>query len=321
MKILLADNDAASRLLLTRFLGGCGHQVVIADDGIQALHVLLREDPPGIAILDSAMPGMNGFDLCRKMRQVSPAEPPYIMLMSPARDAFEPGEAFEAGADDYLVKPVDASSLRARLRVAARIMELQERCARANHPGAERDVLTGAWSRMAILEFLRAQFARSTRDGVSVALILGDMDQFQAANAKFGQAACDAVLRETVKRISGSIRLYDSLGRYGGEEFLLVAPDCTMSNAHALAERLRVKIEEPFIFESKQVHVTISFGVATTADTGALDEDGLLRSADSALLLAKEHGRNRVEMARRIARHRSPQPRLQPSAKGRELVQ
>jgi diguanylate cyclase (GGDEF)-like protein len=322
MKILLADNDAVSRLLLTRFLGACGHQVVLADDGIQAMEVLQRDDPPSVAILDSSMPGMSGYDICRHLRETVQAEPPYLMLLSPAKAAGDLGEAFEGDADDYLVKPVDVASVKARLRVAARIIELQERCARALNPETERDSLTGAWSRSAILDFLRAQFARSSRDGISMAIILGDMDQFYTANTRFGQAACDAVLRETVKRISGAIRLYDSLGRYGGDEFLVVAPDCTMSNAHALAERLRAKIaDETFVADNKQIQATISFGVATTAETGALDEQGLLRSADSALFAAKERGRNCVEIAKRIARHRSPQPRFLPPAKGKELVQ
>jgi two-component system, cell cycle response regulator len=323
MKILLADHDVVSRLLLTRFLGACGHQVVLADDGIQAMAVLQREDTPDIAILDATMSGMNGFDICRELRHVSRMESPYLMLLSPPKVTGEEAvEVFEADADDYLFRPVDVATVKARLTLAARVMELQQRCARALNPETERDLLTGAWSRLAILDFLRAQFARSARDGVSMAVILGDMDQFYAANSKFGQAACDAVLRETVKRITGAVRLYDSVGRYGGEEFLIIAPDCTMTNGYALAERLRAKIaDEPFQVENKNVHMTISFGVATTAETGALDEEGLVRSADSALFTAKEHGRNRVETAKRIARHRSSQPRFLPPAKSKELVQ
>lgn len=320
MKILVADNDAASRLLLTRCLGACGHQVVLADDGFQAMDVLQRDDPPTLAILDSTMPGMSGYDICREIRHSVRAELPYLMLLSPAKGAGE--ETFEADADDYLFKPFDSASIKARLRVAARVMELQERCARALNPETEHDPLTGAWNRPAILDFLRAQFARSSRDGISMAVILGDLDKFDALNTRFGQVACDALLRDTAKRISSAIRLYDSLGRYGGDEFLIIAPDCTMSNACALAERLRAKIaDEPFLAGGKQVHATISFGVATTADTGAQDEDGLLRAADSALLAAKENGRNRVEIAKRVARHRSSQPRFLPSAKSRELVQ
>ncbi len=321
MKILLADNDAVSRLLLMRFLGACGHQVVLADDGVQALDVLQREDPPSVAILDAAMPGMNGCEICRQLRQ-SAEEPPYLMLLSSPSAPGDPGDALEAGADDYLEKPVDFGSVKARLRIAARVLELQQRCARALNAETERDSLTGVWSRRAILEFLRAQFARSARDGISTAVILGDMDQFYAANGKFGREACDSVLRETAKRITSSIRPYDSLGRYGGEEFLVIAPDCAMSNAYALAERLRVRIAgEPFMVDNKEIHATISFGVATTAETGAQDEEGLLRSADSALYAAKEHGRNRVETAKRIARYRAAQSRFVPPAKGKELVQ
>ena len=321
MKILLADNNAVSRLLLTRFLGESGYQVVLADDGPQAMDVLQREDPPKVAILDSALPGLSGYDICRRLRHSAELSP-YVLLLSSRLAASDPGEAFEAGADDYLGRPVDLGLVRARVRVGARVMELQERCSRALHPETERDSLTGAWNRSTILEFLRAQFARSTRDGISTAVILGDMDQFNAANATFGRAACNAVLREAAKRISNCLRPYDSLGRYGGEEFLIIAPDCTMSNAYAIAERLRINIAcEPFVVEGKQLQATISFGVATTAETGAQDEEGLLRSADSALYAAKEGGRNCVEMAKRIARRHALHSRLLPQAKAKELVQ
>jgi len=323
MKILLANHDPDSRLLITRYLCAQGHQVVLADDGLQAWDVLQREDPPPLAILDCKMSGMSAHEVCRELHGRQHASKTYLLLLVPGEHS-EPEQLFDLGADDYLLEPLGPGVLNARLRTAFRIMELQERCRvlEAASPLRERDPLTGIWSRSATFEFLRGQFARSTRDGISLAVILADIDNFEAIDTSFGSAASNSVIQEAVRRITLSLRPYDLLGRYSAEECLIVAPDCNMSNAFSLAERLRALIsDKSFDIGDKTIHVTASFGIATTAETGALDEDGLLRSADAALYSAKERGRNRAEMAKRIPRQRSSRPRFAPQAKARELVQ
>lgn len=323
MKILVSDHDAQSRLVITRFLTTCGHQVVLADDGQQAWDVLQWQEPPHVAILDSYMTGMSGSEICLKLRERKGACRPYVLLLVPAGQ-FDAAQILEGEPDDYLLKPVDAGELQSRIRIAERMLDLQDQCRMLQMAtsATERDASTGLWSRTAIMGFLRAQFARSTRDGISLAAIVGDMDNFQSVGASFGSTAADAVMQEVAKRISGSIRPYDLLGRYGPDEFLIIAPDCTMSNAFSLADRLRTLIgDTPFDIVDREIQATISFGIATTAETGALDEDGLVRSADSALYVAKERGRNRVEMAKRLPRQRLHHPRFTSEQKGRELVQ
>lgn len=321
MKILVADTDAPARLLISRSIGN-QHELLCVDDGEQALAVLKGADAPQLAILDADLTGISGLGVCRILRQELGPEARYLVLTSDPHSHPDPAEAFIAGADDFILKPLDAAFVQARLRIASRILELQDRCARALDPDSDRDSLTALWSRRVILEFMNAQFARSARDGISMSLLLGDMDNFYSANAKHGQAACDLILRDTAKRISAALRPYDSVGRYGGEEFLIICPDCTLSNAQLVAERLRCLVaDEPFNIAGKLIHAAISFGVATTAETGALDADSLLRSADYALLAAKEHGRNRVELAKRIVRQRPSHPRFAPQARARELVQ
>lgn len=319
MKILVADSEPSLRVQVARFVSACGHEVVLAEDWAQAWG-LLQQRVSQIAMIGSTIAGANGSETCRRIRHEIGADSPYLLLMARSGDA--PLELLEAGADDFIVNPVETACIRARLNVAVRIVELQERCSHALEPETDRDLLTGIWGRRAIAEFLRSQFARSSRDGISLAVILGDMDNFYVANAKYGYEVCDSVLRETTHRIKLSIRPYDILGRYGGEEFLVIAPDCMMSNAQVVAERFRALIaEQPFDVCGKQVQVTMSFGIATTSETGAMDAEGLLRSAGSALLVAKENGRNRVEIAKRIPRPRMPYPRLAAAQRVKELVQ
>ncbi len=321
MRILVADTDPISRVLLSRFAESSAHELVFAKDAAEAINFLQQPDPPQIALVGTCPSGTDDFELCRRIRSAMGESAPYLLVLSSPQEHNAAAELFDS-VDDYLPKPLDAVTLSVRLQIAFRLLELQRCLAQYQNAELDHDPLTGVWGRRAILDHLRAQFARSTRDGVSLAVILGDMDFFYAANAKHGQASCDAILRESARRITGAIRPYDSLGRYSGEEFMIVAPDCTMSGAQGIAERLRSAISDtPFSIAGSRITATISFGVATTAETGALDQDGLLRSADAALLSAKEQGRNRVQAAKRILRSRIPQSRVATSAKSRELVQ
>jgi diguanylate cyclase (GGDEF)-like protein len=323
MKILVCDYDPVSRLMLTRWLCAWGHQVILADHGAQAWDLLQREEPPTVTVLDSVMPVVNGIEICRKLRDLPEAEKRYLLLIG-SGDEFDPEVAFDHGADDYIARPFDERTIKARLKIAFRTLELRQRCRALElaKPETDRDPLTGIWNRAALLELLRGHFARSTRDGISLAVILCDMDNFDSLDNNFGHPASSEVIQQAVRRMAAAIRPYDLIGRYSHEEFLIVAPDCTMSNGFGLAERLRTLIaDEPFDLGDKEIRASASFGVATTAETGALDEDGLLRSADSALYLAKERGRNRVEMARRIPRQRTSQPRFSTSYRAKEMVQ
>jgi diguanylate cyclase (GGDEF)-like protein len=324
--VLVADDDPISRLLITRFLNLWGYEVVAASDGDQAWQMLQQEDAPPIAILDWMMPGLDGIEICRRIRTSREAGRYRFLILLTARNSRDDVlRGLDAGADDYLTKPVDAAEMKARLMIARRIVDLQERLMQAvevNRYEATHDALTGFWNRAAMLEFLHGQFARSSRNGISVALVLADVDHFKKVNDEHGHLAGDAVLRELAARLKKIVRPYDWIGRYGGEEFLVVAPDCTMSNAYAVCERLRAAVgDKPILCSGDSVQVTMSFGVATTAETGVGDEDSLLRAADTALYAAKQQGRNRVEMAKRSPRLRPRHFRPGDAAKAKELVQ
>lgn len=325
MRVLVADRDPICRLMIARFLNAWGHEVVATDTGDEACQILQHESAPEIAILEWTLPGMDGPEICRRIRATQPPAPyRFLILLTKGTSREDVLVGLDAGADDYLAKPVDATEIRAKLKIARRLLDLQEHLMQAvemNRFEATHDALTGLWNRAAVLEFVRTQFARTRRDGISMALILADLDHFKQINDAYGNPAGDAVLREVAGRLKKTVRPYDWVGKYGGEEFLIAAPDCTLSNAFAMCERLRNAISEKPIQVGHAITVTMSFGVATTAETGVADEDSLLRAADSALYAAKQQGRNRVETAKRNPRPRNRQFRPTAVSRSKELLQ
>lgn len=325
MRVLLADGDSISRTLITRFLNVWGYQVLSVPDGEQAWRSLQQDDAPKLALLDCCLPGIDGAEICARVRASKEGTYRYLLLMTTANRREELLRALETGADDFIVKPVDAPALKARLHIGRRILDLQERLLQALETSrfeASHDALTGLWNRAAILEFLHGQLARASRDGISVAVAIADLDYFKQVNDTYGHLAGDEILRQAAKRIRRPVRPYDWVGRYGGEEFLIIAPDCTLSNAHSMCERLRTAIaEKPFWINGNKIDMTLSVGIATTAESGPADQEDLLRAADTALYLAKESGRNRIEMARRTTKARTSPFRPSPADKRKELVQ
>ncbi len=321
MRILIAEDDPVSRHLLETFLVKWSYQVVVATDGAEAWRILQQEDPPRLAILDWMMPSMDGVQICREVRKRG-AEPYfYILLVTAKGQKQDVLEGLEAGADDYLTKPFDPHELRARLRAGRRIIELQEQLIAAREAlreEATHDPLTGLWNRAAILEILQRELARAQRAGTAVTVIMADLDHFKHINDTYGHLAGDAVLREVTRRMLSSVRVYDSIGRYGGEEFLIVAPGNDLTGALKHAERVRAGVSRNAvdIFEGA-FPLTISLGVAASSD--AKEADQLVRAADEALYRAKHAGRNRVEIAKTVEVTQGPLPgRAAPGSSGPE---
>ena len=298
MKILIAEDDAISRRLLETILAKWGYEVVVAVDGEQAWSRLEAEDAPRLAILDWMMPGMDGIEVCRRVRERSGAPYVYILLLTARSQREDLLQGMEAGADDYITKPFDANELKVRLRAGRRILELQAQLMSAQEAlrdQAARDPLTGIWNRNTLFDILRRELARAERESTPLALVMADLDHFKDLNDNYGHLAGDSVLREVTRRMSGSIRPYDAVGRYGGEEFLVVLPGCDTRAGMSHAERLRHALgDEPFDTSEGRLNVTCSLGVVST-ESGVLDPDTLVRAADSALYRAKHNGRNRVE--------------------------
>jgi diguanylate cyclase (GGDEF)-like protein len=296
MRVLIADDEAVSRRLLQVTLEKWGHEVIGADNGADAWALLERPDGPRLAIVDWMMPRMDGLAVCRRARErIVPYV--YILLLTARDERDDLVEALEAGADDFLRKPMNSGELRARLRTGQRILELQESLLAAHEAlrhEASHDPLTGVSNRSAILEALAREKERATRDGTSLSVVLIDLDHFKRVNDTLGHHTGDGVLREAAARLRAAVRTYDSLGRYGGEEFLVVLPRCTLVEAREIAERIRLQIaEEPIVVGTEKVRLTASLGVAA----GDADIGPLVRAADAALYRAKAAGRNCVQCA------------------------
>jgi two-component system cell cycle response regulator len=300
MRILIADDSIVSRHLLDATLRKWGYEVVVACDGNEAWHILQSDDPPKIAILDWMMPGLTGPEVCRRVRAHAKDKDiyTYILLLSSKSQREDLIEGMEAGADDYVTKPFDQHELKVRLRPGTRIIELQDELISAREAlrdQATKDFLTRIWNRSSILDILQRELKRGEREQRPVGVVLADLDHFKSINDSYGHFAGDAVLREFVRRMSGSIRPYDSIGRYGGEEFLFVLPGCDGSCTRKQAERMREALSnEPMSFNEESRLLTCSFGATAWVPGANTSDEALIRIADEALYGAKRQGRNRV---------------------------
>lgn len=301
MRILIAEDDPISCALLKSTLEKWGYDLVVCKNGIQAWEALQKVDAPRLAILDWMMPGMSGIDICREIRRQTPQPYTYIMLLTSRSHREDMLAGLDAGADDYLTKPFNARELQLRMRAGTRILDLQTELIAARdelHVQATHDLLTGLWNRRAVMENLEHELIRAKRQNIPLGLILADLDFFKRVNDIYGHAMGDSVLRETAHRIKAGIRPYDAVGRYGGEEFLIVTPGCDSSNVLIVSERLRAYVcAEPIQTCQGSVKVTASFGVVSSVALQHLDADGFIRAADEALYRAKAAGRNRIEIA------------------------
>lgn len=306
MKILVAEDDPVSRRLLEVTLSKWGYEVIACADGQAAWEVLKAPDAPQLVILDWMMPHMDGLQVCKNIRNPDerPAEPyVYIILLTAKSQKTDMVTGLEAGADDYLTKPFDAQELRMRLRAGRRILDLLDELVQAREimrEQARKDSLTQLCTRATVLELLTHELDRSQRDSVDrdvpVSVVLADLDHFKHINDTYGHLAGDAVLREIARRMRDALRPYDSIGRYGGEEFLLVLSNCDTLGAAAMAERLLQAVrKDTIVLAEGTVSVTLSAGVATSGVVQ--DPELLLGAADAALYRAKRGGRNRVEVA------------------------
>lgn len=297
MKVLIAEDEPVFRRRLALLLQKWGHEVVIACDGVEAWELLQGENGPRIAILDWLMPKMDGVQLCREVRHTSSEPYVYIILLTSKSEKEDYIIGWEAGVDDYLTKPFDTHELQAHLRAAERIIKLQDELIVARESQrqlAMYDALTNVLNRRAILDGLKREVLRTQRGGPAVGAIMVDLDHFKLINDKHGHLVGDLVLCEAAHRMKDELRPYDLLGRYGGEEFLVITPTCNTSETASVAERLRKRLTSiPVILQDKEISITGSFGVTSSEDAVG-DVDAMIWAADAALYQAKNEGRNRV---------------------------
>ncbi len=301
--VLIAEDDPVFRRILQSWLQKWNYRVIAVENGVDAWNTLQQDDAPHLVILDWMMPGMDGIELCRKIRGRGEGLYRYVLLLTAKDDKQDVVAGLEAGADDYLTKPFDVDELHARVRAGKRIVGLQHALIQAQLAlqfEAAHDKLTGLWNRGAILDVLQREVERGRRDAAPLGVIMADLDHFKNINDSHGHLVGDAVLQEVALRLTASVRCYDYVGRYGGEEFLLVISGCNTPDLVAHAERLRRCIAEPPVDTgAAQIPVTLSIGVvsAQLSRHGPLKCELLIRAADAALYQAKTKGRNRVEAA------------------------
>ncbi len=301
MKVLIAEDDPISRRILQTYLVKWGYEVIVATEGEEAWGILQGNDELSLAVLDWMMPGRSGVDLCRGVRQRKGLRYIYILLLTAKGQKEDIVEGLDAGADDYLTKPFDPYELRARLRAGRRIVELQEQLIQAREAlrdQASRDALTDLWNHKTIRAILRKEVARASRTRNPFAVAMFDVDRFKSINDTYGHQAGNAVLREASRRLRSAMRTYDSLGRYGGDEFLAVFPGCSPSDAPVFAESVRARIDrQPVETAEGMIPITVSLGMVALQDLRDLKSETLIRIADAALYRAKIEGRNRVALA------------------------
>jgi two-component system, cell cycle response regulator len=299
VKILIADDSLVSRHLLEATLRKWGYEVVVACDGEQALTLLQTEDAPAVAILDWMMPGITGLEVCRRVRLRAREPYTYILLLTSKSQKEDLIEGMEAGADDYITKPFDQHELLVRLRAGTRLVDLQAELLSAREAlreQATKDSLTHLWNRSSIYDILCRELARGQREHAPVGVVMVDLDHFKSINDNYGHFAGDAVLCEAARRMQNAVRQYDSIGRYGGEEFLILLSGCDEEASLSQAERLRKQLAQLQIpIQDSTISISASFGVTTALPGQSWTPEELIHKADEALYLAKRRGRNRVE--------------------------
>ncbi len=304
MKILVADDDAVSLRMMERMLQQHGYEVVAASDGRTAADILARPDRPRLALIDWMMPELDGPGVCREVRERHGGSYVYILLLTAKQSSEDIVIGLGAGADDYLTKPCHPAELEARLHTGRRILQLEDKLVQAREEmryKATHDGLTSLWDRSAILALLRSELNRSMRASAPspVSVLLCDLDNFKQINDVHGHFVGDEVLQEVSSRLLDAVRLHDAVGRYGGEEFLVVLSGCGQEGMKLRAEQVRVAIDaRPISTAHGPIAVSLSVGAITIERWEKyMPIEPFLKQADEALYRAKAAGRNRVACA------------------------
>jgi diguanylate cyclase (GGDEF)-like protein len=301
MKVLVVDDDSLSRLVVQAAVERLGHQSIAAEDGKEAWECFAQEKPD-VVITDLMMPGVDGLELCRRVRTDARAGYIYVILATVLGEREDVVRGMEAGADDYLVKPVGLFDLQARLIAARRVTDLHAELARHRAELAHlagHDPLTQLGNRRSLEEDLKVLHARSQRYGHRYCLAICDVDRFKAYNDAYGHQAGDQALAAVAATMARVVRAGDGVYRYGGEEFVLVLPEQTLETALVAVERVRAGVQQLAVPHAAGPGgvVTLSAGIAAFNPDEATTTEELLKRADAALYQAKSAGRNQVVLA------------------------
>ena len=299
MKLLVAEDDKTSRLILSSVCTKWGYDVVSVEDGQAAWELLQTDDAPQLIVIDWEMPRLSGIEFCQRVSEKFKDNPPYIILLTSRTETQDIVEGLKKGANDYIAKPFNNDELRVRIAVGRRMVELQTTLNNTLEKLtllASNDALTGLLNRRAILEALTKEIRRVERQEQVLCIGMCDIDHFKQVNDTYGHLAGDEVLKEVTKRMQDALRVNDLLGRYGGEEFLVITPVDNIKNATIVYQRICDMVSaKPVIIDKFSISVTISCGVTSYVHhEGDLDITKLIARADEALYQAKHAGRNQV---------------------------
>jgi diguanylate cyclase (GGDEF)-like protein len=294
ISVLICESSSVQLRILSEAVRQAGYSVQTAKCAEEALKIL-RLMPVDIFVTGIEVGTMSGLEACWSLKSNCETESVYTIVVTASGEDRRLEESLDAGADDFIRKPVNMTELRARLRAASRLVRMQNQFRRL----AETDALTGAANRRAFMQYLDIQTQNAGRDEIPLSVIMVDLDHFKLINDTHGHGAGDRVLVETVRAIQGCLRDGDMLGRLGGEEFCVILPGAGLHSAALAGERIRAAVEAMTIATEAgdPVPVTASLGVASLANSDLIvSPDALLQAADAALYHAKDSGRNRVSL-------------------------
>jgi two-component system cell cycle response regulator len=299
VRILVADDDPVSLRLMERTLQKRGYEVVKVENGSDAVSILSKAGGPRLALIDWMMPGLDGPGVCRAVRSRHDDAYVYMVLLTSKQSSGDVVQGLEAGADDYLTKPCHPAELMARLHTGRRVLQLEDKLVEAREKmrfRATHDALTSLWDRGGILGLLQSELNRGVRDCSPVSILLCDVDHFKNVNDSYGHQVGDEVLQEVARRLQNAVRSHDAVGRYGGEEFLIVMGGTGGIELQERAEQVRSAVScLPFPTTQGSVGVSVSMGAITIEDWDkSFAIEPFLKQADDALYRAKADGRDRV---------------------------
>jgi two-component system cell cycle response regulator len=297
MKILIVEDELIFRRMVKKYLLEAGHEIVEAEDG-QAAWELFQREPFHLVITDWMMPGLNGPQLVENIRTSGQKNYTYIIMLTAMDNMDNVVLGLESGADEYLTKPFNGRELIARVASGMRILKLEQQLMQARQQMetlAMHDSLTGLLNRRAIEKYAEAEFNMAVRKERALSIVMLDIDHFKNINDRFGHIFGDHTLQQVAKILTEDMRTYDRIGRWGGEEFILILSDTQLKDAVTAAERVRIRTAGTQISleNGETFSIQISLGAAcTTGQFSSLAK--LIDAADQALYQAKQTGRNRV---------------------------
>lgn len=301
MKILVAEDDKISRLMLERVFSGHGYDIISVPDGDEAWAVLQAPGHPHLLILDWMMPGITGVEIVRRLRERPDGHTYYIMILTSLDTPEDISFALDGGADEFVSKPYHAEALRSRANVGRRIVSLHEMLSekismleeahKIISLQAATDELTGLYNRRHFNESFSNLMAVSKRHKYPISLIITDLDKFKSVNDLYGHSTGDEVLKVFAATMRSIVRTEDVVARWGGEEFIILLPHTALGGATVVAERIRVSFASEILLGTN-LPLTSSFGVVELSERE--DAEDFINRADKALYRAKEEGRNRV---------------------------